>query len=117
MKVDVMKIRQMSPESFALYLRENDFHTFRFDTAEQTTPAMHTYSLNEIYTDAAITNDSGYSLALSRIGSDGLREYMKIFDIQFVSLRDCMLYIEADVHSEFKVLGKTHHCTTRLAIC
>lgn len=25
MKVDVMKIRQMSPESFALYLRENDF--------------------------------------------------------------------------------------------
>ena len=109
--------KRMTPQEFARYIHSKDFTIYRFSAAEQASPIMHVYSLNEIYTDAAITNDSGYSLTLSRIGSDGLREYMKIFDVQFVSLRDCMLYIEADVHSEFKVLGKTHHCTTRLAIC
>lgn len=108
--------QKMTPQEFAHYLRNKDFSIFRFDAAEQAAPIMHAYALNEIYTDAAVSNDSGYSLTLSRTGLDGT-ERMKIFDIQFVSIRNRLLYIEADIHSEFKVFGKTHHCTTRLAIC
>ena len=117
MKVDVMKIRQMSPESFALYLRKNDFHTFRFDTAEQTTPTMHAYSLNEIYTDAAITNDSGYSLTISRQDLNGKKKQMKILGVKSVRIRDYLLYVEAEICSEHTVGDFTFRSYTYLAIC
>ena len=109
--------KRMTPQEFAQYIRSKDFSIYRFSAAEQASPIMHAYSLNEIYTDAAITNDSGYSLTLSRQGLNGKKKQMKILGVKSVRIRDYLLYVEAEICSEHTVGDFTFRSYTYLAIC
>ena len=109
--------KRMTPQEFARYIHSKDFTIYRFSAAEQASPIMHAYSLNEIYTDAAITNDSGYSLTLSRQGLNGKKKQMKILGVKSVRIRDYLLYVEAEICSEHTVGDFTFRSYTYLAIC
>lgn len=109
--------KRMTPQEFARYIHNKGFTIYRFSAAEQASPIMHAYSLNEIYTDAAITNDSGYSLTLSRQGLNGKKKQMKILGVKSVRIRDYLLYVEAEICSEHTVGDFTFRSYTYLAIC